>query len=368
MTPKAPVSDPGLRISGPTPLPPEVRQASSRQMVSHRSVGFREILGEVCDRLRPVFGSNRRVLPFTASGTGGLEAAVVNAISPGDRVLALGAGHFNERFAAVAAAHGGLVDSRQVPWGRAVEPEMARAAVDGGRFDAVLLTHNETSTGVINPVGEICREIRERSDAVILVDAVSSAGATPVLTDEWGADIVVGVTQKALMAPPGLALLAVGPGAVEAARRVGTPRFYLDLPRMASAVDEGTTTYTPAVSVVFALHESLELLEEEGLDRSFRRHKQLSALCCARCEELGLRPIARPGERSPTVTAVKVPPGLDASEIRDRLAADHGIQVANGRGPWKDTVLRIGHMGHVDEAAVEMTVDCMAAVLGRSVA
>lgn len=355
------IAERGLRLSGPTPLPDAVRRAASRQMISHRSPGFREVVRDVTYRLKPVFGTGSWVLPFTASGTGGLEAAIVNAVDPGDPVLSLSAGFFGERFAEVARHHGAAVHSLNVPWGEALEPEMVREQLSRRRFAAVLVTHNETSTGVLNPVAEICRAIRAESDALVLIDAVSSAAAVPVELERWGADAAVGVTQKALMAPPGLALLAVGERLLRRSGSPGRGRFYFDLGRMVAAVEEGTTTYTPAISIVFALQAALDLIDEEGLEAVFGRHACLADLCRSGLAEIGCEPIASPSRRSPTVTAVRLPRGHSAPELRWVLERDHGLLVAQGRGKWKETVLRIGHMGYVDEEAIRHVIASFAA-------
>lgn len=357
------IGDRGLRISGPTPLPPRVRETSSRQMISHRSEGFREVLGAVAERLRPIFGVAQPVLPFTASGTGGMEAAIVNTIEPGQRVLALDIGHFGARFAELARRFGAEVYELVRPWGEAVEPDEVEAELRRIQVDAVLVTHNETSTGVLNPLPEICRAVRRQSDALVIVDAISSAGGVSLRLEEWGADLAVGVTQKALMSPPGLALLAVGERALERSRACGTPRFYLDLNEMAEAVSTGTTTYTPAVSVVFALSEALDMIEEEGLENVYRRHRELAARCRAGLLELGFELVASPGRESPTVTAVRVPEGTSAGDLRRRLEREHDVFVATGRGQWKDTVLRIGHMGYVDGEAIAATLSAIACEL-----
>lgn len=339
-------------------------------MLSHRSQRFRELLADVCERLQPLFGCARRVLPFTASGTGGLEAVFVNAVEPGAHVLALSAGYFGERFAEIGRAHGADVTLVRRPWGEAIEPQLLNAALRDARgspkrWDAILLTHNETSTGVIHPLRDLCRVARETTDALVLVDAVSSVGAVPLQLEEWGIDGAVTVSQKALMAPPGLTLLAVSDRLLKAARRRTTPRFYFDLGRMAEAVEQGTTAFTPAVSVVFALHESLRLIELEGFDTVAARHREVAALCRRRLSAIGLDLIAPSGAESPTVTAGFVPQGQSAVHLRERLEEEHEVHITTGRSGWKDDVLRVGHMGYVFSADVEKMADSLAAVLGR---
>jgi aspartate aminotransferase-like enzyme len=354
-----------LRISGPTPLPKAVRQALRRQMVSHRSEDFRAVLRDVLARLRPVFGAERStVLPFTASGTGGLEAAVVNTVVAGARVLAVRGGYFGERFAEVAGAFGAEVIPFDVEWGRAVDPELLRRKLrESGPVSAVLLTHNETSTGVLNPLAEIAAVVREVSDALLLVDGVSSVGATEIEMDRLGVDVIVAVTQKALMSPPGLTLIAASERALAASRTGGGPRYYFDFGRMASAVAEGTTTYTPAVSSVYGLQTALGLMAAEGLPAVFERHRALSLACRRGLVSLGLRGFADPAHASPAISAFLVPDGLSAGEIRRRLERDRGVLVAQGRAELKDRLLRVGHLGHVSAADITNVVESFASIL-----
>lgn len=354
-----------LRISGPTALPDAVRQAASVQMVSHRSEEFREVLAAVLRRLRPVFGTQGHILPFTASGTGGLEAAVVNTVVPGERVLLVSIGHFGERFGAIAKTFGADVHSCRFPDGEVADPSVVRAALRRhGPFSSVLLTHNETSTGVINPLRELTAVVRQESDALICADVVSSLGGVPVRMDANGIDVAVGVTQKALMAPPGLTLLAVSERAMERAQRQrSATRYYFDFGRMAEAVSEGTTTYTPAVTVVFALDAALRMLEEEGLQKVYQRHRTVADTCRNGLRALNVELVAAEGYASPTITALRVPAATSATRIRTELATRFGIAVASGRGAWKDSVLRVGHMGWVSEADVRDVTDRLRDVL-----
>lgn len=355
-----------LRISGPTPLPDAVRAATARQMMSHRCAGFRELFGSVVHRLGPVFGDPATVLPFTCSGTGGLEAAVVNLVQPGQRVLVASIGYFGERFAEIARAAGAEVEVLSLPWGRAVTPDELRAALRRQRsVTAVLITHNETSTGVLNPLGDLCRVVHEESDALVVVDVVSSLAATPVLMRDWGIDAAVGVTQKALMSPPGLALVGVSERALATARHNPRPRYYFDFDAMARSVAEATTTFTPAVSVCYALAAALDLIEAEGFGAVVARHEQLTAQCRRTVRDFGLELFANDADASVTVTAVLLPPGLTTTEVRDRLEREHGVLLASGRGRWKDRMVRIGHMGNVSAAELDAALDALGVVCGR---
>jgi aspartate aminotransferase-like enzyme len=359
-----------LRISGPTPLPDGVREALGRQMLSHRSAAFRALLQKVVEGLRPVYGARTsQVLPFTASGTGGLEAAIVNTVAPGARVLAVRGGHFGERFAEVAEHHGAEVIPFDVEWGRAVDPEdLRRRLREAAPVAAVLLTHNETSTGVLNPLPEIAAAVREESGALLLVDVVSSVGVTAIDMDELGVDVVVGVTQKGLMAPPGLALVAVSERALSASRTNGVRRYYFDFGRMAAAVAGGSTTYTPSIPCFFALEASLSMIAEEGLPQVFARHRDLAACCRDGLGRLGLRPFADPAHASPAISAFLVPEGLSAGELRRRLESEHGVYVAQGRARLKDRLLRVGHLGFVARPDIDHVIEAFASILAQGVA
>lgn len=341
-----------LRITGPTPLPDPVREAMRTQMVSHRSGEFRDMMTHLVGDLGELFGSAARVLPFTCSGTGGLEAAIVNTLAPGERAVAASSGYFGDRFVDIARAFGVQVDVVSVPWGQATDPAAVRDTLrKGPAVRGVLLTQNETSTGILNPLEELCRVAREESDALVLVDVVSSLAATDVAMMDWGIDVAIGATQKALMSPPGIALLGVSER-VLAARR-GAPRYYWDFGRMAASIEDGTTTFTPAISVLYALRAAVAMIKAEGLRQVFARHEALAGWCRDSVEAAGLELFAVPDHRSPTVTAALVPPGLSASTLRDRLEAEHQVLVSSGRGEWKERVLRIGHMGNATVEDVE---------------
>lgn len=356
--------DRNLRLTGPTPLPPAVLQALGRQMVSHRSGEFRACLRRVVEGLRPLLGTTAAILPFTASGTGGLEAALVNTISPGDRVLAVQNGYFGERFAEIAHSFGATVIPWSISFGQAADPvELSERVSAALPLTAVLLTHNETSTGVLNPLPELAAAIRAKSDALILVDGVSSVGAVEIEMDKWELDVVITASQKALMAPPGLTIIAASRRALAIAKNNSQQRHYFDFTRMATAVAEGTTTYTPAISCIYALDAALELIAAEGLPTVFARHQQLAAACREGMAALGFKGFADPVHASPTVTSVLVPAGRSASAIRHRLEQECGVIVSQGRGVWKDRMLRFGHMGYVESQHIVHLLQAMGKVI-----
>ena len=310
-----------LRIPGPTPCPPEVLAAVARPMINHRGRQFAQLIGRATQRLRQFYRTGGDVLILTASGTGGMEAAIVNTLSPGDRVLAVSIGAFGDRFAAIAEAYGAQVVRLSYEWGRAADPDDVRKALgDDPNIAAVLVTHNETSTGVTNPLAEIAAAAREvgavREQPLLLVDAISSLGAIPLEMDAWGLDVVVTGSQKGWMVPPGLAFISVSEGAWRAYGSAGMPRFYFDLGRHRDALARGQTPWTPALSILFGLEVALERMAQEELPAIFQRHARIAQMTRDGVKALGLELLADERFASPTVTAVKVPEGVDRSEER----------------------------------------------------
>lgn len=347
-----------LRIPGPTPLPDPVREAGARQMINHRGPEFRELIKRVTERMQRAFVTRNDLLILTASGTGGLEAAIVNHLSPGDRVLAVSIGAFGDRFAKIAARYGADVRKLDVEWGHAGEPaEIADAlremAADGRPADAILLTHNETSTGVENPLAELARAARETSpETLIIVDAISGLGAVPFETDAWGLDVVATGSQKSWMVPPGVAMVSVSERAWRRGEAATMPRFYFDLAEARRYLENGETPWTPAVSVLLQLDVALDLLEAEGYDRIFARHAACAQAARDGLTRLGFRLFADPAHASQTVTAAHVPDGLDWPTFNRELRA-RGLVIAGGQGALSGKILRIGHLGAVELADIE---------------
>ncbi len=345
-----------LRIPGPTTLPESVRTAGSRQMVNHRGPEFKALLGRITAGLQRGFRTENDVILLTASGTGALEAMVVNVLSPGDPVLAISIGEFGERFAAIATAFGVDVIRYTVEPGQAADPavvsERLRAmAAAGTPARAVLVTHNETSTGVTNPMAEIAEAIRAAAqDALILVDGISGLGAIPFETDAWGLDLVATGSQKSWMSPPGLAMVSVSERAWQAMETARLPRFYFDLRKARASARSGETPFTPAVGICFALDAALELIEAEGYEAVFARHAAVAAATRAGLSAMGFRLFADPAHASDTVTAALVPEGADwpafSKELRSR-----GLVIAGAQGKLAGKVFRVGHLGdvHVDD-------------------
>lgn len=341
-----------LRIPGPTPLPDAVREAGSRQMVAHRGPEFKELVGRVSEGMRPAFGTSSDVLVLTASGTGGLESAIVSFLSPGDRVLAVSIGYFGDRFASIATVYGADVTRLEVEAGRAAEPAAVREAIGGmvaagGAPKAVLLTFNETSTGVTNPLAELATTVREAAPGTLLiVDAVSGLGALPFRMDDWGIDVAITGSQKAWMIPPGLAMVAASERAWRAAETASMPRFYLDLGRHREALPKGQTPWTPAVGIYFQLEAALALIEAEGLEGVYARHAACGAAARAGAAAMGFRLFADPAHASDTVTSIHLPSGIEWSAFNGQLR-ERGLVLAGGQGPLAGRIFRIGHLGGV---------------------
>ena len=348
-----------LRTPGPTPIPMEVREAQARPMVDHRGTEFAELLRETSAGLAELIGTSGDVLLLTGSGSGAMEAAVVNTLSPGDRVLCVSIGAFGDRFAKIASAFGADVDRLDVEWGTSASPDVLRerlAGTDG--FRAVLLTHNETSTGVANPLRDLAEAVRSApGDPLLVVDGISGLGAMPFEMDAWGIDLVVSASQKAWMASPGIAIAAVGERAAAAGETARMPRVYWDFAEAREWASKGQTPWTPAVAVLYGLRVGVRRLREEGQERTWHRHAAIAAGVAAGLESLGLRLVAAPQDRSATVTAAWLPDGIDWAPFNADMRS-RGLVVAGGQGKWTGKILRFGHMGDVgiDEMAEALQI------------
>ncbi|TMG25052.1 MAG: alanine--glyoxylate aminotransferase family protein [Chloroflexi bacterium] len=339
-----------LRIPGPTSLPSTVREAGSRQMINHRGPEFAGVLDRVTSRIQPFFGTRNEIVVLTCAGTGGLEAAIVNTLSPGDPVLAISIGAFGDRFAKIAQAYGAEVTRLEVEWGDAADPGAVRMALESspaGGFKAVLITHNETSTGVMNSIPDLAQAIRDIAPAaLILVDGVSGVGAVPFEQDAWGLDVVVSGSQKSWMAAPGIALASLSERAWEATRTARMPRFYLDLAKHRDSQRDGQTPWTPAIAVMFQLDVALKHMEQEGQEAIFARHAACAAATRAGLKALGFELFPDLAVASQTVTCVRLPDGLDWKSFNGELKA-RKLVVAGGQGKLTGQVFRVGHLGSV---------------------
>jgi aspartate aminotransferase-like enzyme len=340
--------EPNLRIPGPTALPPSVREAGARQMINHRGPEFAAMLDRIITGMKPFFGTTSDVAMLSCAGSGGLEAAVVNTLSPGDRVLGVSIGSFGDRFAKIAGIYGADVTKIDVEWGQAADPTVVRDALAAKPgYKAVLLTHNETSTGVMNPIPVLAAAIRDVApDALILVDSVSALGAVPFEMDAWGIDLVVTGSQKAWMAAPGLAMIAASARTWDAMATATMPRFYLDLRAHRDAAANGQTPFTPAIGVVFQVDEGLRLMNAEGAAAVFVRHEACAAASRAGLQALGFELFADERFASRTVTAAKLPEGHDWKAFNGAIKG-HGVVLAGGQGKLAGKIFRLGHLGSV---------------------
>lgn len=355
-----------LRIPGPTPCRPEVLEAVGRQMINHRGPEMVKLLERITEGLQRFLGTGRDFLLLSTSGSGGLEAALVNTLSPGDRVLGVSGGAFGHRFRSIAEAYGADVVHLDVEWGRAAEPEQIRQALQEEKeIKAILLTHNETSTGVTHPLGSICETIRADSNALILVDAISSLGGIPLPMDEWGVDVVITGSQKAWGVPPGVSMVGFGDRAWQAYERATMPRFYLDLARYRDAAGKGQYPFTPAVSVFFGLEKSLALMVEEGPEAVYARHARVGRRARDGATSLGLKLFADERFASNTVTAVWVPEGMDGKELARVLREEHDTIVGGGQAHLAGRIFRIGHLGWVEEDDIDRALTALKEALSR---
>jgi aspartate aminotransferase-like enzyme len=357
-----------LLIPGPTPLPEEVLRAASHQMVNHRDPDFGRMLAGILAALRRIFQTRANtILPFAASGTGGLEAALVNVCSPGDRIVAACGGAFGDRYAAIAEAFGLQVSRIDVPWGKTVDPDAVHSALraaPGAR--ALLITHNETSTGVRNDLAAVAAAARE-FPVLVIVDAISSLGAIDLRMDEWGLDVVITGSQKALMAPPGLALLSVSERTWDAVKTARLPRFYWSFDRLRTELGEteAYTPFTPAIGTLFALDAGLRLVEAEGLQERFARHRRTAQAVRAGIRALGLRLVPDEPDASETVTAVWLPEGVEGKVLLDTLRAEHGVVLSGGPGKLRGKIFRFGHLGYVTDMSVLAGLRALESVLPK---
>ncbi|MBI5946651.1 MAG: alanine--glyoxylate aminotransferase family protein [Chloroflexi bacterium] len=356
-----------LRIPGPTPIPDEVLRASAAQMMNHRGPEFAQILRRVTDGLNWVFGASTDVLSFTTSGTGGLEVAIVNTLSPGDRVLSVSIGSFGDRLKSIAKTYGADVVSYATEWGEAADPaEIARLLDADATIKAVLVTHNETSTGVTNPLEAIAKEVRAR-DRLIIVDGVSSVSSVPCPVERWDLDVVVSGSQKGWMAPPGLAFVHFSERAWAANAEARMPRFYFDAAKTRDSIAKLQTPWTPAVSIYYAMDRAFELLRAEGLEGVYTRHHAVAEYTRKRIKGMGLK-LVPVDERfaSNTVTAVYWPDGIDGKGVSKRAREEFGVVLGGGQGKLDGKIFRVGHLGFFQESDVAEALDVVEKLLASA--
>jgi aspartate aminotransferase-like enzyme len=355
-----------LRIPGPTPCPTQALEAMGRQMINHRGPEFGKILNSITGKLKQVFQTKGDVFILTASGTGGLEAAVVNTLSPGDKVLSLANGFFGERFADIAEEYGAEVNRLNFEWGKAVEPDAAEKALKAdGDIKAVLATHNETSTGVTNDIGAIGAVVK-KFDKLLLVDAISSLGCINLPTDDWNCDIVVTASQKGWMVPPGLAMVSVSEKAWQAYAQAKMSRYYWDFSKAKDFLQKGQTPWTPAVSIFYALDVTLDLMLKEGLNNIFARHARVAGIARNGIKSSGLSLFPDEKYASNTVTAVNAADKIDVPKLTKMLREEYEVVIAGGQERLSGKIFRIGHLGLVCEDDIKAVLEALTKALPRA--
>ena len=354
-----------LMIPGPTPVPERVLLAMAKHPIGHRSADFGKIMAEITANLKWLHQTQNDVLILTASGTGAMEAGIINFLSPGDRVLVGSNGKFGERWAEVTDAYGLNTERITAEWGKPLDPEQFRLALEADvdkQIKAVVITHSETSTGVINDLEAINRHVKAHGEALIMVDTVTSLGATNVPVDAWGLDVVASGSQKGYMIPPGLGFVAVSAKAWEAYKTAKLPRYYLDLGKYRKDAAKNTTPFTPPINLFFALQAALRMMQAEGLEAIFARHHRLLAATRAAVQAMAMPLLATDECASPAITAV-MPSGVDAEQIRSLMKKRFDIVLAGGQDHLSGKIFRIGHLGFVSDRDVLTAIAALEATL-----
>jgi serine---pyruvate transaminase len=335
-----------LFTPGPAPVPPEVLLEMARPMIHHRTPEFSAVLDSARERLKPLFGTHQEVILLASSGTGAMETAVVNLLDPDHHAVYINGGKFGERWGKLIVAHGAIAHEVKVEWGRSVRPEQVDDALrENPATRVVFVQASETSTGALHPIAEIGQVTRRRG-VMLVVDGITSVGVFEQKMDEWGVDALVTGSQKALMLPPGLAMIALSEQALARARASRARRYYFDLLRELKAQrDEHTTAYTPAVALVFGLNKALDFIHAETLPRVFARQRLMAEATRASAPVLGLRIF--PDSPAPGVTAMATPDGIDSGKLVRYMRDELGVSIQGGQDQMKGKLIRIGHMGYL---------------------
>ncbi len=353
-----------LLTPGPTPLPPQVLESMARPIIHHRTPQFQAILKEAGEGLKYVYQTSGDVFILASSGTGTMEAAVVNLLSPGDTALTIQGGKFGERWTELCNAYGITAETIDVEWGKAVSPaEIEKRLKANPKIKAVFATLCETSTGVVNDIAAIGKVVKE-TNAVLVVDAISGLGAIDLQADAWNCDVVVSGSQKGLMLPPGLGFISVSPKAWKLVEESKCPKYYLSLKKAKKAWASADTPFTPAITLIIALCEALKMIKEDGLANVFARHKKMADATRAAMKALGLELFA-PTAASDVVTAVKVPEGIDGEKMVKTMRDTYGVTIAGGQAELKGKVFRIAHMGFIEEFDIIAGISCIEKVLAQ---
>lgn len=343
-----------LRLPGPIAVPERVRLAMTKPVMSHRGPEFRAIWARTIEKLAPIVGTKQPIHIFATSGTGVMEAALLNIVAPGERLLIVNNGQWGERFATIGKALGASIDTIDVPWGRVADANEIEKQLNASNYRALVVVHNESSTGVMGDLATAGRLVANRP-TLLVTDTVSGLAGMNVQMDAWGVDVLVAGSQKALMCPPGLGLLAASEKAWSVISRDSPmPRFFFDLRKARDSFDKGESTFTPAVSMIYALDTALDMIHEEGLDNVLARHARLARGFKAGAEAMGLRNFAEVplAAQSNTVACFHVPEGLDGTRLIRRLYEKHRTVIAGARNRLQGKMIRLGTMGAIAEADI----------------
>ena len=359
--PQASIPQQNLRIPGPTTVPPVILAEMARPMINHRGPEFAAIMRRVTARLQYFFQTSSPVLTYPASGTGGQESTIANLFSPGDHVVVITIGSFGNRLANIADAYGLQVSRIEFPWGQAADPDIVEARLKTLKpFRGVLMTHNETSTGVMNDVQTLTSLVRQLApDTLIAVDAVSSLGCVPIEMDPWDIDVVFTGSQKGWMTPPGLMMIAASPRAWEASKSARLPRFYFDWDSSRKKLEIGQHPTTPPISIFYALDLALEIMLAEGRDAIFARHQYIGEYVRNRARTMGLKLLADHANASNTVTAVLAPEGINTKALLKILREQDHIVLGGGQEHLDGKIFRVGHLGFFEEAELVEAMDAV---------
>ncbi len=353
-----------LLTPGPTPLPPEVSEAMSRPIIHHRTPQFQAVLKETTEGLKYIFQTANDIFILASSGTGAMELAVINLLSPQDTALIIQGGKFGERWTEICKSYGINTEVIDVEWGKAVEPGLIENKLKANnKIKAVFTTHCETSTAVTNDIGAIGKIVKD-TNAVLVVDAISSLGAIDLKTDAWFCDVVVSGSQKGLMLPPGLGFISVSSKAYKLTESSKCPKYYFDLKKAKKALDKTDTPFTPAITLIIALNDVLKMMQADGLEKIFLRHKKMAQATRSAMKALGLELFA-PLAPSDAVTAVRVPQGIDGEKLVKTMRDIHGVTIAGGQDELKGKVFRIAHMGYIGEFDIITGISCLEKVLSQ---
>ncbi|MBE9050090.1 alanine--glyoxylate aminotransferase family protein [Nostocales cyanobacterium LEGE 11386] len=350
-----------LMIPGPTPVPEAALLALAKHPIGHRTSEFSNIMAEVTENLKWLHQTQSDVLMLNVSGTGAVEAGIINFLSPGDRILVGSNGKFGERWVEIGQAYGLHVEAITAEWGKPLDTTLFAEKLQADsqkQIKAVIITHSETSTGVLNDLETINRHVKEHGEALIIVDAVTSLGAFNLPIDSWGLDVVASGSQKGYMIPPGLGFVSVSPKAWEAYKTAKLPKYYLDLGKYRKSTAKNTTPFTPPVNLIVALHTTLQMMKAEGLESIFARHQRLKNATRAAVRGLNLPLFGSDDYASPAITAV-APQGVEADKIRSLMNKRFDIALAGGQDHLKNKIFRIGHLGFVSDRDI---LSCIASL------